>query len=68
VVKSLAAHHANLYAKDAKGMTPIDSAMGRAGGHGRGGQSVEVHEATATLLKQLIASNTTASNAGPQLH
>jgi ankyrin repeat protein len=68
VVKCLAAHHANLDAKDAKGMTPIDSAMGRAGGHGRGGQSVEVHEATATLLKQLMASNTTASNAGPPLH
>lgn len=68
VVKCLASHRANLDAKDAKGMTPVDSAMGRAGGHGRGGQSVEVHEATATLLKQLMATNTTASNAGPPLN
>jgi hypothetical protein len=35
-------------------MTPIDSALGRAGGHGRGGTSIEVHEATAALIKQLM--------------
>jgi hypothetical protein len=38
-------------------MTPLDSALGKAGGHGRGGQSVEVHEDTAKLLKQLMASS-----------
>ena len=57
VVKSLIAHHARADAKDARGMTPVDSALGKAGGHGRGGQSVEVHEDTAQLLKQLMASS-----------
>ena len=52
VIKDLVAHHADINAKDAKGMTPLDSAMGRAGGHGRGGVSIEVHEATAALIKQ----------------
>jgi ankyrin repeat protein len=65
VVKDLVTHHANLLAKDLKGMTPLDSAMGRAGGHGRGGQSVEVHEETANLLKQLMAGNATASTSAP---
>jgi ankyrin repeat protein len=55
VVKTLVAGGANVAAKDAKGMTPVDSAMGRAGGHGRGGQSAEVHQETATLLQQLAA-------------
>ena len=52
VIKDLVAHNADINAKDAKGMTPLDSAMGRAGGHGRGGVSIEVHEATAALIKQ----------------
>jgi ankyrin repeat protein len=57
VVKTLVAGGADVSAKDAKGMTPIDSAMGRAGGHGRGGQSTEVHQETATVLQQLAAPN-----------
>lgn len=52
VIKDLVAHNADINAKDANGMTPLDSAMGRAGGHGRGGVSIEVHEATAALIKQ----------------
>jgi uncharacterized protein len=55
VIKDLMAHNANINAKDGKGMTPLDSAMGRAGGHGRGGTSIEVHEATAALIKQYQA-------------
>jgi len=55
VVKSLVAHNADLRTKDAKGMTPMDSAMGRAGGHGRGGQTIMVHEATAALLQKLMS-------------
>jgi uncharacterized protein len=55
VIKDLIAHNANINAKDGKGMTPLDSAMGRAGGHGRGGTSIEVHEATAALIKQYQA-------------
>ena len=52
VIKDLVAHHADINVKDAKGMTPLDSAMGRAGGHRRGGVSIEVHEATAALIRQ----------------
>jgi uncharacterized protein len=52
VIKDLVAHNADVNAKDKKGMTPLDSAMGRAGGHGRGGTSIIVHEATAALIKQ----------------
>jgi ankyrin repeat protein len=58
VVKTLVAHGANLQAKDKKGMTPLDSALGRAGGHGRGGTRIEVHEETATLIRELMANNT----------
>ena len=53
VVKTLVANKADLNARDSKGRTPLDSAMGRAGGHGRGGTRIEVHEATAALLEQL---------------
>jgi ankyrin repeat protein len=55
VVQFLVDHHANLSAKDQKGMTPVDSAMGRAGGNSRGGQRIDVHEDTAALLKKLGA-------------
>jgi uncharacterized protein len=55
VVQFLVDHHANLNAKDLKGMTPIDSAMGRAGGNSRGGQRIDVHEDTAELLRKLGA-------------
>ncbi len=55
VVKYLVDHHANLNAKDLKGMTPIDSAMGRAGGNSRGGQRIDVHQDTAGLLVKLGA-------------
>lgn len=53
VVKALVAHKADVNAKDEKGMTPFDSAMGRAGGHGRGGTRIEIHETTAALIKEL---------------
>jgi ankyrin repeat protein len=55
VVKTLVANKADLLAKDAKGMTPLDSAMGRNGGHGRGNTRIEVHQATAKLIEELIA-------------
>jgi ankyrin repeat protein len=55
VVKALVAHKADLNAKDAKGNTPLDSALGKAGGHGRGGTRIEVHEQTAALIRELSA-------------
>lgn len=64
VVRCLAEHHANLLAKDARGMTPVDSAMGRAVRLGRG--TPDVFPQTATLIKQLIASRLTTSTVGPK--
>ena len=55
VVRFLVDHGADLQAKDSRGMTPVDSAMGKAGGNSRGGQRIDVHEDTAALLQQLIA-------------
>ena len=55
VVKALAANHAQLQAKDAKGLTPLDYALGKGGGQGRGGQGVTVNQGTAKLLEELQA-------------
>ncbi len=55
VVKFLVAHGADVNAKDNKGLTPVDSAMGRAGGNSRGGQRIDVHKDTAELLVKLGA-------------
>ena len=55
VVRFLVDQGADLEARDDRGMTPVDSAMGRAGGNSRGGQRIDVHEDTAALLEELIA-------------
>ena len=55
VVRFLVAHGADLRAKDNRGMTPVDSALGKAGGNSRGGARIDVHEDTAVLLRQLGA-------------
>jgi len=39
---------------DARGLTPVDAALGKAGGHGRG-QTIEVYRSTADLLGELCA-------------
>ena len=57
VVRFLVEHGANLQAKDNRGMTPVDSALGKAGGNSRGGQRIDVHEDTAVLLQQLMAAS-----------
>jgi ankyrin repeat protein len=57
VVQYLADHGANLEAKDNQGKTPLDSAMGRAGGNSRGGQRIEVHTETGALIEKLIAAS-----------
>src|SRR5207237_1501581 len=54
VVRFLVEHGARLDAKDARGMTPVDSALGKAGGNSRGGQRIDVHEDTAALLRSLM--------------
>jgi ankyrin repeat protein len=55
LVQFLADRGAKLDAKDRRGMTPIDSAMGRAGGNGFRGNRIDVHENTAAaLLKKRV--------------
>lgn len=60
VVRFLAAQGAPLQARDARGLTPQDHALGKAGGQGRGGQGVTVYRETAELLEQLQAAPATA--------
>jgi ankyrin repeat protein len=55
VVRFLVENGADLQAKDPRGMTPVDSALGKAGGNSRGGQRIDIHEDTAALLRQLMA-------------
>jgi hypothetical protein len=38
-------------------MTPVDSAMGRAGGNGFSGTRIDVHQDTADLLKKLMGAS-----------
>ena len=58
VVKTLVSLHADLNAKDKKGMTAYDAALGRAGGQGRGGTRIEIRQSTAALLKEMGATGT----------
>jgi uncharacterized protein len=55
VVEYLADHGAKLDVKDKKGLTPIDAAMGLAGGLGFDNTTGDVHETTAALLRKLIS-------------
>jgi ankyrin repeat protein len=54
-VQYLVDRGADLNAKDNQGKTPVDSALGKAGGNSRGGQRIDVHEDTAALLRKLMA-------------
>ncbi|HEX5228693.1 MAG TPA: ankyrin repeat domain-containing protein [Bryobacteraceae bacterium] len=56
IVKFLAAHGAKLDAKDSKGRTPVEMALG-VGLHGHAGGPPNVREETANLLRQLIANS-----------
>ena len=47
-------HGANLDAKDKQGKTPLDSAMGLAGGVGFDGSSSQPHPSTAALIEKLL--------------
>jgi cytohesin len=51
VVKFLVARGADVRATDSRGMTPVDSALGRAGGNSRFGQRIDVFPETAALLR-----------------
>jgi uncharacterized protein len=54
IVRYLAAHGARLDVKDKQGRTPLDAALGM-GVRGRAGGPVEVREATAALLRELMS-------------
>ena len=60
VIRHLAAQQAPLDAKDLKGFTALDYALGKAGGQGRGGQGVTVHPDSAKLIEELLGSKATA--------
>jgi ankyrin repeat protein len=55
LVQLLVDRGARIDVKDARGRTPIDAAMGRAGGNGFGGNRIDVHADTAALLEKLAA-------------
>jgi ankyrin repeat protein len=63
VIRTLAAQNAHLDVKDKRGITPLDMALGKGGGLGRGGAGATAHQSTADLLKQLLANN--AQGAAP---
>ena len=52
VVDYLVSRGAAIDVADAQGLTPVDAALGRAGGHGRG-STVEVYQETADRLSEL---------------
>jgi ankyrin repeat protein len=54
VVQFLAEHGAKLDAKDKQGKTPLDSAMGLAGGVGFDGSSSLAHPTTVALIQKLM--------------
>lgn len=55
IVQYLADHGARLDEKDKKGLTPLDAAMGRAGGLGFDNSTGDVHESTAELIRKLTS-------------
>jgi ankyrin repeat protein len=65
LVQFLADHGAKLDAKDRRGFTPIDSAMGRAGGNGFGGNRIDVHADTAALIGKLLGQPSPPPNPPP---
>jgi ankyrin repeat protein len=52
VLKFLVERGAQIDVADAHGLTPVDAALGKAGGHGRG-QTTEVYKDTAELIGEL---------------
>jgi ankyrin repeat protein len=65
VVTYLVEHGAKIDLADTEGRTPVDAALGRAGGHERG-SSVQVFDDTAELLRTLCAAQADCDLAAPQ--
>lgn len=64
VVDYLVQRGAKIDVAEAAGLTPVDAALGRAGGHGRG-STIEVFEDTAARLKELCATQEGCNLAKP---
>jgi uncharacterized protein len=62
VVQYLADHGAKVDVKDKKGLTPVDAAMGLAGGLGFDNTTGDVHESTAALLRKLMGQSPAKSS------
>ncbi len=62
VVQYLADRGAKVNVKDKKGLTPLDAAMGLAGGLGFDNTTGDVHESTAALLRKLGAESPAKSS------
>ncbi len=54
VIKYLASKGAQLAVKDKRGFTPLDTALGRAGGFGFSGKEGVVREGTAAVIRELL--------------
>jgi ankyrin repeat protein len=65
VVDFLVARGAKIGVAEAAGLTPVDAAMGRAGGHGRG-STIEVYEDTAARLTALCREQAGCDLARPE--
>lgn len=65
VVQFLADHGAKLDVKDKRGFTPLDTAMGKAGGLGFDGKAGVYHESTVALLQRLLAGPTAKNETQP---
>jgi ankyrin repeat protein len=57
IIKFLAAKGAALDVKDKNGFTPLDTALGRAGGFGFSGKEGVVREGTAAVIRELLGPN-----------
>jgi ankyrin repeat protein len=65
VVEYLVSRGARIDVADSTGLTPVDAARGRAGGHSRG-QTIEVFEDTAQLLQQQCRQAASCNLAAPE--
>ena len=65
VVDYLVMRGAKIDVADPAGMTPVDAAMGRAGGHGRG-STIEIYEKTAARIAELCSQRAGCDLAKPQ--
>ena len=65
VVEQLVARGARIDVVDTEGSTPVDAALGRAGGHGRG-STIEVFADTAELLERLCQQQADCDLAAPE--